>query len=159
MVIANHDIVLSDLSLGGGIILPPQEESIYVFDEGHHVPQKAINHFATSASLDASRHFMSEIFDMVMTMPESYGGTMEKHVQQLVELAGHAGDELGELRGTLLRSLNWRNDHEMPNGTESDIYRFPEGFVPEDIAALFKPRVKDSKRDAEYRCENDGDCR
>lgn len=142
VVIANHDIVLSDLSLGGGIILPPQEESIYVFDEGHHVPQKAINHFATSASLDASRHFMSEIFDMVMTMPESYGGTMEKHVQQLVELAGHAGDELGELRGTLLRSLNWRNDHEMPNGTESDIYRFPEGFVPEDIAALFKPGLK-----------------
>ncbi len=38
VVIANHDIVLSDLSLGGGIILPPQEESIYVFDEGHHVP-------------------------------------------------------------------------------------------------------------------------
>ena len=30
----------------------------------------------------------------------------------------------------------------MPNGTESDIYRFPEGFVPEDIAALFKPGLK-----------------
>ncbi len=57
VVIANHDIVLSDLSLGGGIILPPQEESIYVFDEGHHVPQKAINHFATSASLDAQQAF------------------------------------------------------------------------------------------------------
>lgn len=76
MVIANHDIVLSDLSLGGGIILP-RRKSPFMFDEGHHVPQKAINHFATSASLDASRHFMSEIFDMVMTMPESYGGTME----------------------------------------------------------------------------------
>ncbi len=25
---------------------------------------------------------------------------------------------------------------------ESDIYRFPEGFVPEDIAALFKPGLK-----------------
>ncbi len=85
-----------------------------------------------------------------MTMPESYGGTMEKHVQQLVELAGHAGDELGELRGTLLRSLNWRNDHEMPNGTESDIYRFPEGFVPEDIAALFKPGLKTVNETVSY---------
>lgn len=26
--------------------------------------------------------------------------------------------------------------------SESDIYRFPEGFVPEDIAALFKPGLK-----------------
>ena len=44
-IIANHDLVLSDLNMGGGFILPPPDECIYIFDEGHHLPLKAINHF------------------------------------------------------------------------------------------------------------------
>ena len=39
-IVANHDMVLADLALGGGAILPPPEETIYIFDEGHHLPDK-----------------------------------------------------------------------------------------------------------------------
>lgn len=46
LVVANHDLVLADLALGGGAILPPPEETIYIFDEGHHLPDKALNHFS-----------------------------------------------------------------------------------------------------------------
>ncbi|MFL0811511.1 MAG: ATP-dependent DNA helicase DinG [Agarilytica sp.] len=46
LVVANHDLVLSDLALGGGAILPAPEETIYIFDEGHHLPDKALNHFS-----------------------------------------------------------------------------------------------------------------
>ncbi len=46
LVVANHDLVLADLALGGGAILPAPEETIYIFDEGHHLPDKALNHFA-----------------------------------------------------------------------------------------------------------------
>lgn len=45
-IVANHDLVLADLALGGGAILPPPEETIYIFDEGHHLPEKALNHFS-----------------------------------------------------------------------------------------------------------------
>lgn len=46
-IVANHDLVLADLALGGGAILSPPEETLYVFDEGHHLPEKALNHFAS----------------------------------------------------------------------------------------------------------------
>ncbi len=46
LIVANHDLVLADLALGGGAILPSPEETIYIFDEGHHLPEKALNHFA-----------------------------------------------------------------------------------------------------------------
>lgn len=46
-IVANHDMVLADLALGGGAILPAPEETIYIFDEGHHLPDKALNHFAS----------------------------------------------------------------------------------------------------------------
>lgn len=42
VIVTNHDMVLSDLGLGGGVILPPPEEVIYVFDEAHHLPDKAL---------------------------------------------------------------------------------------------------------------------
>ncbi|GAA3894386.1 ATP-dependent DNA helicase DinG [Halomonas cibimaris] len=46
VIVANHDLVLADLALGGGTILPDPEECIFVFDEGHHLPDKALSHFA-----------------------------------------------------------------------------------------------------------------
>ena len=50
VVVTNHDLVLSDLALGGGAILPEPEDCIYIFDEGHHLPDKAINHCAANSS-------------------------------------------------------------------------------------------------------------
>lgn len=51
IIVTNHDLVLSDLALGGGAILSPPEDSIYVFDEGHHLPDKALSHFASFCRL------------------------------------------------------------------------------------------------------------
>ncbi len=48
LVIANHDLVLADLSLGGGAILPEPSNTLYVFDEGHHLADKAGSHFSYS---------------------------------------------------------------------------------------------------------------
>ena len=46
VIVTNHDMVLADLALGGGAVLPDPRDTIYVFDEGHHLPDKAIGHFA-----------------------------------------------------------------------------------------------------------------
>jgi len=48
VIVANHDLVLADLSLGGGAVLPEPEDCIYVFDEAHHLPDKTQQHFASS---------------------------------------------------------------------------------------------------------------
>ncbi len=54
IIVTNHDLALSDLALGGGAILAPPEESIYVFDEGHHLPDKALDHFASFCRIPAT---------------------------------------------------------------------------------------------------------
>ncbi|MBT4523050.1 MAG: ATP-dependent DNA helicase DinG [Halieaceae bacterium] len=46
VIVTNHDLALSDLALGGGAILSAPEDSIYVFDEGHHLPDKTLSHFS-----------------------------------------------------------------------------------------------------------------
>lgn len=46
IIVANHDLVLSDADLGGGLVLPNPEEVLFIFDEAHNLPQKALDHAA-----------------------------------------------------------------------------------------------------------------
>ena len=59
LVVANHDLVLADLSLGGGAILPEPEETIYIFDEGHHLGVKTTGHFAYSLRVRSSQRWLN----------------------------------------------------------------------------------------------------
>ena len=45
VIVSNHDLVLADLGLGGGVVLPLPEDSIYIFDEGHNLADKALSQF------------------------------------------------------------------------------------------------------------------
>jgi ATP-dependent DNA helicase DinG len=51
VIIANHDLVLADIA-SGNTVLPDLNDSFIVFDEAHHLPQKALSHFAYSCTTD-----------------------------------------------------------------------------------------------------------
>lgn len=46
VAVVNHDVLLSDADLGGGLVLPNPEEMILVLDEAHNLPRKALDHAA-----------------------------------------------------------------------------------------------------------------
>ena len=52
VVVANHDLLLADIGMGGGVILPAPENSFYCIDEAHHLPKKAVSRFAAEHSLN-----------------------------------------------------------------------------------------------------------
>jgi len=60
IIVTNHDLALSDLALGGGAILSAPEDSIYIFDEGHHLPDKALSHFASFCRLHTTVQWLGE---------------------------------------------------------------------------------------------------
>ena len=60
-IVANHDLVMADLSLGGGAILPPPEETIYIFDEGHRIAPTALNHFAGSCRIRTTGNWLGRM--------------------------------------------------------------------------------------------------
>ena len=65
VVVANHDLVLSDADLGGGLVLPNPEEVLFVFDEAHNIPQKALDHAAKALNF-VQLHQTTEIADNVL---------------------------------------------------------------------------------------------
>ena len=128
IIVTNHDLVLSDLRLGGGVILPAPEDCLYVFDEGHQLPAKCLNHFALrfhagsvlQGLRDTDRWFTAGSAQWVQS------GLDEHLVPAITELLADLAQR-SEDTATLLWSI-------MPEGDEElGEYRFPHGCVPTEL--------------------------
>jgi ATP-dependent DNA helicase DinG len=127
IVVANHDLVLADLSLGGGFVLPAPERAIYVFDEGHHLADKALNHFRWDIGVRAQRQWLQQLekalkqFIEKVGMPGALAGTLARAPEQTAEL----------LQGL---SLVWPYLTDILGQDER--HRFSEGKIPEALREL-----------------------
>jgi ATP-dependent DNA helicase DinG len=61
VIIANHDVLLSDLVMGSGVLLPDSAETLYILDEAHHLPLKALEHFSSRTSFLGARQWISKL--------------------------------------------------------------------------------------------------
>ena len=135
IVVANHDLVLADLALGGGAILPAPEDTFFIFDEGHHLPDKALNHFSSFCRLHSTRQWLRDSARGLSAGVAAIGGVagvgplLEKLPDQLEELA--VGLEAAEdAVAALLAGEDART------GREAERLRFPHGVVPESLLPL-----------------------
>lgn len=129
-IVTNHDLVLADLALGGGAILPAPEDAIFVFDEGHHLPQKTLNHFAhhsrmqsTSKWLDQANKSLGALLSTI-----SGAGKVDHYAENLPAAFIEAKQYLDQLFPMFERlaqtiAFNDRESH----------YRFEHGRIPEQL--------------------------
>lgn len=61
VVVANHDLLLADTAMGGGVILPAQEQSFFCIDEAHKLAKKAINQFAAEHGLNQALGWLDRV--------------------------------------------------------------------------------------------------
>jgi len=135
IIVANHDLVLADLNLGGGVILPQPDETILVLDEAHHLPQKTQQHFTLSARVGATGRWLEQLNTTLGTMTQHFGRPPEMLAiaQKLaVDMPVVAGllTELEQLIASL--SFSTQNDRKA-------LFRFPLGRIPESIVELSEP--------------------
>ena len=117
VIIANHDLVLADLSTGN-TVLPEVEDSIFIFDEAHHLNNKALSHF----SLSASTEFIKSSMRQAKGLSEQIAKLTE---QEPIEVdVKQTESHLKDLT-VLLKSLSF----------EDDIHLFNQGKVNSDIVA------------------------
>jgi ATP-dependent DNA helicase DinG len=53
VIVTNHSLLLSDLAMGGGVVLPDLEECVVIIDEAHHLGVSATEHFAVAVPIEA----------------------------------------------------------------------------------------------------------
>ena len=132
-IIANHDLVLADLALGGGVILPDPGQSIYIFDEAHHLPFKSNNHFASFSRLKATMQWLerSESMFARLTADDLVDASQQGRLQGVVKAARTGLDEAWVLIEQTVDQLESIDRYE--NRAQ---HAFKLGVVPGEIQAL-----------------------
>lgn len=132
-IVANQDLVLADLMMGGGAVLPPPEDTIYIFDEGHHLPDKAINHFSSFVQLLSTRSWLEQVPGSLAQMTAEVGA-----VTGLPRSPAQIGDDIGALVrefDVALQTFEQFREQSQGEGDERR-YRFVGGSVPAAIREL-----------------------
>jgi ATP-dependent DNA helicase DinG len=133
IIVANQDLVLADLTMPGeddhwgGVILPRPDETLYVFDEAHHIPGKAIDRGAADVHMASTVRQLSRLGRQVHA---AYSLTDKESLGKLTLDAGDAKlQELGDALESLEKEirLGW-----LPNPAETEpMYRGSLGRLPE----------------------------
>lgn len=137
VVVANHDLLLSDLGLGGGVILPHPEKSLLAIDEGHHLPDKALEYGSSSHWLLGSRDWLSKTYKSinsgVLALPAEerlgLGANFARECEALISEI-HVG--LTRLSGSLFTSGKFKIDEH----DAEDTWRFEHGAIPGDFRLM-----------------------
>lgn len=139
VIIANHSLVMADADLGGGVILPEPENTIYVFDEAHHLPHVARDHSSAAASLKGAATWLERLNQSVTKFANMAD---EKRVSRF-------RNELQDSVQQLIPSLSQLATRFDPAHFEENIYRFENGELPSWLDEESKELKKLSQKGAQ----------
>ena len=57
VLVINHSLLLADLDLGGGKILPEPDNTIYVIDEAHHLAHITRDFSSAAATIKGTLYY------------------------------------------------------------------------------------------------------
>lgn len=138
VVVANHDLVLADLALGGGAILSAPEQTIYVFDEGHHLPDKALQHFAAHSRIQGSVRWIQNATKQIAAVAQMLSGAqpVQAAIAQWPDTGKNLVDVLQAVQPLLEQIFAERSEEREKQ------YRFPGGLVPEALRDMAQQLVR-----------------
>jgi len=118
VIVANHDLILADLNTGN-TVLPDVNESIYIFDEAHHLNNKALSHFSLGASTEFIKTSIKQtqgVSDQVCKLTQQ--NTLDIPIKSI-------DDYLTDLT-ELFKSLDF----------DEDIHLFEQGVVADSVQSI-----------------------
>ncbi|MEJ6660517.1 MAG: ATP-dependent DNA helicase DinG [Candidatus Thioglobus sp.] len=120
VIIANHDLVLADLATGN-TVLPDVDESIFIFDEAHHLSAKALSHFSLSTGTEFIKTSIRQakgVSDQICKITQQ--DSTDVNIKQV-------DDYLSDLT-TILKTLDF----------DEEVYLFDKGVVDQPIKDIAK---------------------
>ena len=137
VIVTNHDMVLSDLHLGGGVVLSAPSSSIYIFDEGHHLPGKTLEHFSYATRLKDSERWLKNIQKQLdqLVAKNNFPDAIDKNMKRLKDECSFLTEPHQEMNTLFLSHAVFKPNETIDSGS-SWSYRFPGGVIPEEIRSL-----------------------
>ncbi|WP_440877267.1 ATP-dependent DNA helicase DinG [Thalassotalea sp. PLHSN55] len=155
VLVVNHSLLLADLELGGGKILPSPEDCYYVIDEAHHLPKVTRDHSSASITLKGAIDWLSklqETGDKIAKLVKS-----QSAISPSVRLADDVQDLLVDCRKvvTYIESNRQQLFPEKPssqfskklgNKEAEKLHRFENGIIPQELKNWSEDLASASKK-------------
>ena len=153
VLVVNHSLLLADLELGGGKILPPPEDTFYIIDEAHHLPKVTRDHSSANLTIKGAIDWLGklqETGDKIAKLVKSNSA-----ISPSVKLADDCQDILRDMRKVLSlidnnrslyfnQSANSNSQFQAQNQTLQ--YRFENGIIPQTLKNLAEDLTDSSKK-------------
>jgi len=94
VIVTNHDLLLADLAMGGGKILPAPQESFYILDEAHSLKKKAVSSFASSHLVNAERRSAEKLAGLSAALEDALGGAYRDFSERIHDEATRLEENL-----------------------------------------------------------------
>ncbi len=159
VLVVNHSLLLADLELGGGKILPSPEDCYYIIDEAHHLPKVTRDHSSASITLKGAIDWLTKLTetgDKIAKLVKS-----QSAISPSIKLADDVQDILIDLR-RLVTFIENNKAHYFPeqaasqfshkSGAQSGkkeaekLYRFENGIIPKELKNWSEDLANASKK-------------
>ncbi len=126
VIVVNHALLLADLELGGGIILPEPDNCFYVLDEAHHLPKISRDFSSATASIKGSQDWLKKI-------PQ-----LKQHINNVIKRQTTITPSMNMLESAVELSKDLKIIEQYFNDNphyfnESEQHRFAMGELPEAL--------------------------
>lgn len=136
VIVTNHDLLLADLAMGGGTILPDPEKSLLVIDEGHGLPERAVTHFAGETVLSDDFNWLAKAVSKVQTTRLLLTGKRSDELRKTIaELAPKLNSVLSRMRTFGQEAIKGATPP-AKGRSETTVHRYPHGVLPEELKIL-----------------------
>jgi len=132
VLVINHSLLLADLELGGGKILPPPEDCFYIIDEAHHLPKVTRDHSSANVSIKGAIDWLTKL--------KETGDKMAKLIksQSAISPALKLGDDCQDLLMEMQKVLSFIDNNAALYFTkeqhkDEDVFRFENGIIPSNL--------------------------
>lgn len=140
LIVVNHDLLLSDLALGGGVLLPPPESSILILDEAHHLADKALNHFTVHSGLKTVESWLKTLSKAIAEFSPYLGpgNYMGRHIEDISQVSTQLHEWFSRIYDYLAENVVWDSDDNISSSALSNTrrYRFKQGIIPDEFHSM-----------------------
>lgn len=127
VLIVNHSLLLADLELGGGKIIPPPDDMFYVIDEAHHLPVTAREFSSASATIHGAIDWLGKL--------ELTAGKIGQQIKSTAAINPRMAlcDALNETVSELKLVGTWLQHNPGLFDNDDKRHRFVDGVLPESL--------------------------
>ncbi len=127
VLIANHSLLLADLELGGGVILPEPDNLFYIIDEAHHLPNVARDFSSAQATLRGAIDWLDKMSKTCAKLQNQIKS------EAIIAPAQALEDHIADLSTQLTQIAAYCDAQNARFDNPENRFRFEHGILPEGL--------------------------